>query len=380
MTLFAGLMSGTSMDGVDAVLVDVGNAGDSGPCRIETLGGVHLACPADLASRLQRAVTDPDALRLDELCSLDVEVARWFASAVQRLLEQQGLGAADVRAIGSHGQTLRHKPKAATPFTLQIGDPNVLAEATGIDVVADFRRRDVAAGGEGAPLVPAFHAAVFNAPGVARVVANIGGIANVTVIDASGHVSGWDTGPGNCLLDGWCRQHHALAFDRDGRLAASGRVDDDLLAALLAEPYFNRNAPKSTGRELFNEGWLKGFAGRFPSRSEDMLATLCELTAASLAQAIRSSTGDRLDAVYVCGGGVHNAHLMARLAKHMPGTVLRSTQALGLDPQWVEAAAFAWLAHQRVEGRAGNVPAVTGAVGYRPLGGLYLGRCGSAPA
>ncbi|MFM1885893.1 MAG: hypothetical protein RL026_1050 [Pseudomonadota bacterium] len=366
--LYVGLMSGTSMDGIDAVLVRIADG------RIETLAARHQPYPAVLAAQLQATVEQPAATDVDALCRLDVGVARCFAEAALSLLSGIDLECGAVRAIGSHGQTLRHQPRGATPFTLQIGDPNTIAELTGIDVVADFRRRDVAAGGEGAPLVPGFHAEIFRRPGHTRVVANIGGIANITVLPASAEVSGFDTGPGNCLMDLYCRERLGLPLDDGGRIAAGGKIDRELLQRLLDEPYFHQPPPKSTGRELFNGAWLAGrLAGRQAAAS-DMLATLCEFTALTLGHAIRDAGA--VDVVYVCGGGARNPELLRRLAAHAGGARITTTSEAGLDPQWVEGAAFAWLAHRRIEGLPGNLPAATGAHGLRVLGGLYPGGGG----
>jgi anhydro-N-acetylmuramic acid kinase len=364
---YAGLMSGTSMDGVDAVLLDI----DASGCRIS--GATHLDYPAALAHRLRTVVVDPRQVGVDEIGQLDVQVGEVFAAAVGALLTATGTTAAAVRAVGSHGQTIRHRPRDTTPFTLQIGDPNVIAERTGIDVVADFRRRDIAAGGEAAPLVPAFHAAVLGAAGETRVVANIGGIANITVLAASGQVTGFDTGPGNCLMDLWAQRHLGTAFDEDGRFAASGRLHRPLLSRLLAEPYLARRPPKSTGRELFHAAWLEAVLRDLSPTAADVQATLCEFTAITLADAITRLAGVRPTRALICGGGAFNPQLMARLAAQLPGVTVGSTATVGIDPMHVEGAAFAWLAHRHVQRQPGNLPAVTGARGLRVLGALYPG-------
>lgn len=366
MPIYAGLMSGTSMDGVEAVALQMDAAG------MRVLGAVHADYPAELSNRLHAAVADPGACSLDTLGTLDAQVGEVFAAAALRLLAATGLPASAVRAIGSHGQTVLHRPRAATPFTMQIGDANRIAERTGIDVIADFRRRDLAAGGEAAPLVPAFHAAAFGAAGQARAVVNIGGIGNVTLLQADGRVGGFDTGPGNCLMDLWVREHQGKPFDEDGRMAASGSVDSALLELLLQEPYLRLPPPKSTGRELFNRAWLQKALDRRAASPADVQATLCEFTAATIASGI-TGTGMAPAQVLVCGGGAFNGELMRRLAARMPGVQVRHTGSAGIPPEQVEAALCAWLAHQFLAGRPGNLVAVTGASGPRVLGALHRG-------
>ena len=368
MTRYIGLMSGTSLDGIDAVLLEQTTAG------WQASQVVHQDYEPSLLLRLRRAIDQPQQLMVDEFAALDSLVGAAFAHAAAALLRHCNLTPAQVRAIGSHGQTLRHLPRGAVPFTVQIGDPNVIAEHTGIDVVADFRRRDVAAGGEGAPLVPAFHAALFAAPGQTRVVANIGRIANITGLPATGPVLGFDTGPGNCLMDAWVNLHFGYAYDADGALAADGHLYEPLLSRLLAEPYLHRAAPKSTGRELFNLSWLNQQLAALPITPSvaDVQATLCEYTARSMAQAVLQHAAATAS-VAVCGGGAYNHHLMQRLQAALPGLPVHTTDVLGLAPLQVEAAAFAWLAHQRLRVAAGNLPSVTGACGPRPLGAIYAG-------
>ncbi len=367
MSLYAGLISGTSMDGVEAVLLDVEHE------RFAIRGALHLDYPPALSQRLKSAVANPQACDLDELGALDAEVGEVFGTAAVRLLAATGVAAAQVRAIGSHGQTLLHRPAAARPFTLQIGDANRIAERTGIDVVADFRRRDMAAGGEGAPLVPAFHAAAFATPGAARVVVNIGGISNITALGADGSVSGFDTGPGNCLMDLWATEHLGRPYDEDGALAASGQVHAPLLQVLLQEPYLQRRPPKSTGRELFQRQWLQRALDLHPAGIAEVQATLCEYTAATIATAIRELSSLQPDEVLVCGGGARNRELLRRLALQLPQARVQSTAARGIAPEHVEAALFAWLAHRFLAGLPGNLVAVTGARGPRVLGALHRG-------
>lgn len=355
-------MSGTSLDGVDAVLAEVSvNA----PPRL--LRTHYLPYPDALRTRLLALnAPQPDELHLTARAANDL--ARLYAESVHALLGE--IAPASVRAIGCHGQTLRHRP--ADGYTLQIGNAALLAELTGIDVVADFRSRDIAAGGQGAPLVPAFHAHTLAHPDIHRVIANIGGIANVTDLPAGDTVRGWDTGPGNMLLDGWIQRHRGERYDRDGAWAGGGEADPQLLDTLLAHPYLRQAPPKSAGREQFNLGWLdatlRQSAHELPPAT--VQATLLEFTAKSLATAIlRECPGS--EEVYVCGGGAHNGVLMRHLAAHLSGMRVTTTAALGIDPDWVEALAFAWLARQTVHRTPGNLPSVTGARGPRVLGAIY---------
>lgn len=366
--LFVGLMSGTSVDGIDAALVSIP---DLAPYRPRLL---HARCepmPADLRERLL-AICLPGDNEIDRLGPLDVELGSRFAVAALNLLQEAGIEASSIRAIGSHGQTIRHRPSGAQPFTLQIADANVIAERTGITTVADFRRRDLAAGGQGAPLVPAFHDAVFRQPGRERLVVNIGGMANVTWLPASPSmpVSGFDTGPGNVLMDAWHERHRGLRFDRDGAWAASGRICSDLLARLMSDPYFAEPPPKSTGRERFSINWLDEHLAAGPDLAPtDVQATLAEVTARSISDAIRTRAPDA--DVFLCGGGAHNAFLRARIAAALPDCRVGTTNALGIDPDWVEAMAFAWLAYRTLNGLPGNLPAVTGAGHPVVLGAIH---------
>lgn len=370
MTLYAGLISGTSMDGVEAVLLEVDGA------RFTLRAAHHEDYPAELQDELGRVIAKPDEITPDALGQLDVRLGEVFATAAMALLENSGTAPSTVRAIGSHGQTVLHRPRGAAPFTMQIGDPNVIAERCGIDVVGDFRRRDIAAGGEAAPLAPAFHAAAFGRAGESVAVANIGGIGNVTLIDARGHVLGFDTGPGNCLMDLWARRVLGEPYDRDGELAASGQVDEALLARLLAEPYLALPFPKSTGRELFNTAWFEPLLGAAALDPADVQATLSEYTARTIAEAITLLAGLDPDALYVCGGGAFNGELMRRLQARLPRARVLDTGVLGIPPDQVEAALFAWLAHRRIENLPGSLPSVTGARGARVLGAIYSGVIG----
>jgi anhydro-N-acetylmuramic acid kinase len=363
---YIGLMSGTSVDGIDAALVSIPLNG-----RLTLLASHQHPFPAALRDAIQ-ALMQPGQNEIERAGELDVQLGRLFAEAVHALLAKCSVNASSIRAIGSHGQTIRHRPRAAYPFSRQIGNPSVVAEETGITTVADFRARDLAAGGQGAPLVPAFHQWFFRKPGINRAIVNIGGIANITWLPAaeSSAVLGFDTGPGNTLLDQWIARHRNEPYDRDGDWAASGRVQNDLLARLMADDYFAKAPPKSTGREYFNLAWLEQqFVGQLAP--EAIQATLAELTAASIAQGIKSLP-EKIDEIYICGGGHHNRHLLARLRALLPGMPVASTETIGLDPDWVEAAAFAWLAHQTLAGHAGNLPSVTGARHPVLLGGIYL--------
>ncbi len=362
--LFIGLMSGTSADGIDAVLMEF----EPAPRILAT----HFSpYPESVRERTRRIMLGQHAGDpLDEAGSLDSELGELFGAAVLALLEESNTDSKQVRAVGSHGQTIRHRPRQAHPFTTQIADPNIIAARSSIAVVADFRRRDVALGGQGAPLLPAFHKVAFGSDREDRLVLNTGGIANITLLPATGEVRGFDTGPANVLMDMVSRDELKQPFDTAGKAAASGKVDAPLLASMLQEPYFDLPAPKSTGPELFNRGWLdKHLAGRRLA-TKDLLATLAELTARSVAEAaLRYSSG--VKHVYVCGGGANNAHLLARLAAQLPGAQVESTAVLGIDPAWVEAAGFAWLAYRTINHQTGNLPAVTGAGRYAVLGAIY---------
>ncbi len=366
-SIYIGLMSGTSLDGVDGVVVDLGSSTQVlGHCSIafeDALKSEFLALNAATNNELHRAALAGNAL---------VQV---YASVVQALLERTGIKASDVRAIGAHGQTVRHRPAEfdGVGYTIQINQPALLAEMCGIDVVADFRSRDVAAGGQGAPLVPPFHRAFFGKDGVSRAVLNIGGISNVTVLhkDAAMGLIGFDCGPGNALMDGWCLAHTGAAFDDAGAWAASGEINSALLETLLSEPFFQKPPPKSTGRDLFNATWLAQHLHATPSiKPVDVQATLTELTALSCAGSITAAVPDCTSLV-VCGGGAHNKHLMARLQNALPCTRVESSDALGLPPMQVEAAAFAWLAQQAVMRVPASIKSVTGARGARILGAIY---------
>jgi anhydro-N-acetylmuramic acid kinase len=362
--LYLGLISGTSVDGIDAALVSFER-----PVPQLRAARTHPWPPALRQQILDIAQADAP-IGLDALGRFDVALGRCFADAANHLLQESGTPIAAVRAIGSHGQTVRHRPAGAFPFTWQLGDPSVIAERCAIDVIADFRRADVAAGGQGAPLLPAVHAMLLGRPGHARVVLNLGGIANITVLGADGRVHGFDTGPANGLLDAWCLQHRQQPFDREGAFAASGRVDQALLQRLLGDPYFALPPPKSTGREHFHLEWLARHLVSVSLSPEDVQATLLELTVHSVSAAITRHASAASD-VLVCGGGVHNPRLLDRLRDELAPRVVESTATHGIDPDYLEAMAFAWLARQRVLGLPGNLPDVTGARGPRVLGAWY---------
>jgi anhydro-N-acetylmuramic acid kinase len=365
--LFVGMISGTSADGIDAALVRFADGAPPQLLRART-----YALPAELREAVLRVSQADAQVHLDEFGQLDTRLGQAFARAAHDLLEEAGVDAAHVRAIGSHGQTLRHRPQGNAPFTMQVGDANCIAEATGIDTVADFRRRDVAAGGQGAPLVPAFHAATLHDAMEDRAVLNIGGIANLTLLPANGTVRGFDTGPGNGLMDAWCLRHRGQPFDRAGALAATGRSDELLLARLLAEPWLSLPPPKSTGRDLFHLPWLEARIGAATLTAADVQATLARFTARTIAEALRAEL-PACARVLVCGGGVHNPVLLREIAALLPGVVVESTATRGMDPDFVEAMAFAWLAREFLARRAGNLASVTGARGPRVLGVLYPG-------
>ncbi|MGF1526408.1 MAG: anhydro-N-acetylmuramic acid kinase [Candidatus Competibacterales bacterium] len=372
---FIGLMSGNSVDAVDGALVAFG---DGASPRLVACSAVPI--PQAMRQKLL-AVVHPGAAAggsddLDAVARLDNAGARLFAQAVAELARQVGREAfaeLAVRAVGSHGQTVRHVPQGPEPYTVQLGNPSLLAELTGLTVVADFRRRDMAAGGQGAPLAPAFHRALLARDRRPRGVVNIGGIANLSLLVTAAGVpgAGFDTGPGNALLDAWIQRHRGVPLDRDGLWARSGKVVSGLLHQLLADPYFRRPPPKSTGREYFHLAWLDAHLGRFGQlvAPEDVQATLAALTAHSIARALLA-TGVAVEEVLVCGGGVHNRVVMETLQRQL-NVPVASTAQRGVDPDYLEAMGFAWLARQTLKGLPGNLPAATGALGERILGGIY---------
>ncbi len=361
MALYLGVMSGTSLDGLDIALIEQ-------HAQPRLLASLYIPMPPALRSDLLGLCTSG----ADELARASLAENRWVelaAQGIQRLLAEQELDAADIRAIGSHGQTVRHEPLRG--FTVQIGNPALLAELTGITVIGDFRRRDLAAGGQGAPLVPAFHQSLFSDLEHPRAVLNVGGFSNLSLLQADGSVSGFDCGPGNVLMDAWIGRQRGDAFDANGDWAASGTLDDALLKRLLASEFFQTRGPKSTGRELFNLPWLEDHLAQHPTVSDaDVQRTLLELTARSIVDSLRAAQPHTHE-LLVCGGGAHNRALMQRLAQLLPETKVASTEAYGVSPDWVEAMAFAWLAHCCLERIPGNRPEVTGARGLRILGAIY---------
>lgn len=360
MPLYIGVMSGTSLDGLDIALVNQ----EQYP---QLLDALCLPMPASLRQKLL-SLCSPG---MDEIArSAEAEQAwvRLVAAGIRELLARQSLSASAVRAIGSHGQTIRHEPQHG--YTCQIGSPALLAELTGISVVSDFRSRDVAAGGQGAPLVPAFHELLASQVDGPAALLNIGGFSNLSLLSPGVETRGFDCGPGNVLLDTWVEQSRGLSFDEDGAWAASGIVQSELLERFLADPYFRLDGPRSTGREHFNAAWLTRQLAGQNYRAEDVQATLLELTALSMSKALLDAQPQTRH-LFICGGGAHNGTLMARLADLLPDCEVASSQALGISPDWVEAAAFAWLAHCCLENIPANRPGVTGARGPRVLGAIY---------
>ncbi len=359
--LYIGLMSGTSLDGIDAVLVDFSQPSP-------TLVASHYNEYTPQLRQTILALCHPGTDEINRMGELDVALGKQFALATNTLLKKNHLTAKQIRAIGSHGQTIRHYPQRQ--FTVQIGDPNIIAAETGITTVADFRRRDIAHGGQGAPLVPAFHQHIFSTSATNRAIVNIGGIANITLLPATDKQSilGFDTGPGNTLLDIWAEKYLHQPQDKNGAWAAQGKIHAELLEKLLADPFFKLVPPKSTGREYFNLQWLEN---HLPTAIPpvDVQTTLTELTARSIINAISHYFSQA--EILICGGGVHNHFLMQRLQKLNPALSVTSTQTRGIDPDWVEAIAFAWLAKQTLAGNPGNITAVTGAMKTTILGGVY---------
>ncbi len=359
-SLFIGIMSGTSLDGADAVLADFAQG------QPRSIGFATIPLPAELRQRLL-ALSSPGSDSLDAAGACAAELAEIYADAVLRLTRSTGVAAAEIAAIGCHGQTVRHRPDRG--YTIQLNDAARLAERTGIDVVADFRSRDIAAGGQGAPLVPAFHDAVFRDATRHRVIVNIGGISNATSLPPSLPATGFDCGPGNLLMDAWAQRHLARPFDEDGRWAAAGGIDTDLLRRLMDEPYLAQRPPKSTGRELFSDSWLDGRldGGASPA---DVQATLLEFTAASIVQAIDRYCG-RPEELFLCGGGARNPRLVGRIAELAAGRPVRLTDDLGVPTGQVEAMAFAWLAMKCIRREALDLSGVTGAAHPCILGAIY---------
>ena len=363
---FIGLLSGTSMDAIDAALVEILDG------QVRVMDYRQTPYASGLRDALRFARDGRTMVDLRAIGALDAQLGRAFADAALELLAANSTAAARIAAIGSHGQTVLHQPAGDTPFSIQLGNPNIIAALTDIVTVADFRRMDMAVGGQGAPLAPGFHAAVFRRDDADVAVLNLGGIANVTVLPAQPRaaVLGFDTGPANALLDAWAERHLGRDYDDQGQWGDAGSCSMDLLRVLLQEPYFEARPPKSTGRELFNVDWLEQRLGPQPPGPQDVQATLLELTSTSIAQALHRHAA-AVSELLVCGGGVHNTALMRRLGAALPGVNVASSATRGVSPDAVEAAAFAWLAHRRLAGLAGNLPSVTGAREPAVLGAVY---------
>ncbi len=362
---YIGLMSGTSLDGIDAGLYDFTEQ------KTQVIDFYYQAYPVEIKEKIQ-AISSGSPLSIEKYGELDTQLGEFYAQACLSLLKQSNIEASAIKAIGSHGQTLYHSPNSPLPFSLQAGDPNIICHRTNITTVADFRRKDIAAGGQGAPLVPAFHQALFYNPSKNNVIVNIGGIANITVLpkDVSQAVYGFDTGPGNTLMNSWITQHKNKSYDENGDWAATGEIQSSLLSHLKNDSYFSKAIPKSTGTEYFSEQWLRQkLSTHTQYKAEDIQHTLCQLTAETIAEAILL-TAPETDNIFICGGGIHNKTLMDCLGSSLKKPIL-STEALGVPPDQVEAMAFAWLAKQCIERLTGNLPEATGADSPVILGGIY---------
>ena len=364
--LYIGLISGTSVDGIDTALIDFSQP------QGKLLAAANHAIPTDLQTRLL-AFNKQAEYELDNYAVCDVQLGKLFAQSVLALLATTSYSANDILAIGSHGQTIRHYPGGNTPTTLQIGDPNIIAELTGITTVADFRRRDMAAGGQGAPLVPAFHAEVFRDQHEDRAILNLGGIANLTLLPADPHqaVTGFDTGPANCLLNDWIKHCQQLEYDHAGQWAASGQCQQSLLSSFLSDPYFSATPPKTTGRDYFRLEWIQKYTGDTTTlNAVDIQSSLMELTVQSIANDLRRYA-PRTRRLLICGGGIHNQELIKRLQSCLTEIEISSTATFGVDPDFLEATAFAWLARQTLAHKPGSLSSVTGARHGSVLGGIY---------
>lgn len=386
---YIGLMSGTSADAIDGVIICIDKH------QVSLVKTLTLAIPEAIKSMIfDLAISGEN--EIEKIRYLDYELAQLFSQISLELCQKSNISTDNIQAIGSHGQTIRHyPPDHKSPaqqhpasdallntdslkhgYTLQVGDPNIIVQQTGITTVTDFRRKDIAAGGHGAPLAPAFHSAFFASPEKNRIILNTGGIANITYLPATNHstkneVIGFDTGPANGLMDAWCQLHLQQHYDKSGQWAASGAIDQELLKALLKHPYFALLAPKSTGRETFNITWVSQILATQNRElsAEDVQATLTELTAETIASEINKI--DSKADIYICGGGAHNSYFCERLRQHLPGNKLSTTEVLGIHPDWVEAAAFAWLAKRAINKLPGNLPSVTGAKEEVISGGIY---------
>ena len=368
--LYIGLMSGTSVDSIDAVALRFDNDG------VHIRGTYSLPIPKVIRANVF-SLSEKNEVPVEFLCETDILLGELFSDAAIELMSSCSIKPKQITAIGSHGQTIRHAPPGAhqIPYSKQIGDPNIIATRTGCIVVADFRRADIASGGQGAPLVPAFHEEIFRHPRRHRAIVNIGGIANITSLPKDQDCIGFDTGPGNTLIDGWCKKHIGSDFDNNGDWGASGVVNKPLLKKLKSHPFFALPTPKSTGRETFNLAWLDTQLNQCcveskPVSPEDVQASLCALTSQTIADSIHD-LDTKVDEVFVCGGGVKNSLIMSNLEEQLDDVAIETTESLGINPRWVEAAAFAWLAMRRIKNLPGNVPAVTGAKRRVLLGGIY---------
>ncbi|MCF7964461.1 MAG: anhydro-N-acetylmuramic acid kinase [Methylobacter tundripaludum] len=372
--LYIGLMSGTSLDGIDAALVDFQ---DNETHLVEF---EYLPYSDEIQSTIQKISKPESLISLKEYGAMDAQLGSLFAKAVNALLAKAAIPTSSVKAIGSHGQTIYHAPDIRFPFSLQIGDPNIIAETTGITTVADFRRRDIAAKGQGAPLVPAFHQAVFQHPNEHRCIVNIGGIANITVLprNQSAEVIGFDTGPGNTLMDLWIKLHRNLPYDKNGAWGKTGKIDHDLVTLLKQDAYFNAAPPKSTGKEYFSLPWIYQYFDAFSYKAEDVQASLCFLTAITICDAVKKHA-PATERILICGGGIHNDYLLELIQQNIDCPV-ESTERYGIHPDHVEAVAFAWLARQTMNNLPGNLKEVTGALDSVILGGIYqVNKKGGSP-
>ncbi|AFJ02162.1 Anhydro-N-acetylmuramic acid kinase [Methylophaga frappieri] len=369
MALFAGTISGTSIDGVDVALLDI--VANEKP---QLLAAETFAYPEPLRSKLERTIIEPQC-SFQQLGELDMAIGAFHADAINQLLNQTDIQRESVTAIGSHGQTIYHAPDALHPFSLQIGNPNLIAEKTGITTIADMRQRDMICGGQGAPMVPVFHQAMFGDKEIDRAIVNIGGIANITILPSAPQhpITGFDTGPGNTLLDSWIQRHHQKKYDAGGQWASQGQVNTALLDQLMTDSYFKRPIPKSTGREHFHLNWLQQHLDKLGTSLSpvDVQATLLVLTCNTIVQAI-TQHAEQAKEVIICGGGAHNAAMMSCLAALMPNRHVSDTTAFGINPDYVEAAAFAYLASLTTARLPGNIPTVTGASRPTILGGVYF--------
>ncbi|MEZ8099806.1 anhydro-N-acetylmuramic acid kinase [Vibrio bivalvicida] len=363
--LYIGIMSGTSLDGIDTVLVEIEHN------RVRLLDSNDYPIPDSLKQRLLNVCLG-QSTNLVEIGQLDHLLGKLYAQAAQALLNKSGYSAEQICAIGNHGQTVFHQPTGDTPFTAQLGDANIIAALTGIDTIADFRRKDIALGGQGAPLVPAFHQSIFGSTDSSVVVLNIGGIANISVLRPEQAVVGYDTGPGNMLMDAWCAKNTGKAYDYNAQFALQGKLSQDLLTQLLSEPYLALSAPKSTGRELFNLPWLEAILVKFSIKPEDVQQTLCEYTAITIANEVNKFTVGSSPELLVCGGGAHNPLLMRCLTQQLPDWKVMLTDDKGVDSNNMEAMAFAWLAYRRIHDLPSNLPEVTGASKAVSLGVMYF--------